>query len=94
MSEREAGTPFPVQGLLLLLWLALWARWIATAPLRWRWRVWSHVVGDLTGLGGIALLAYGAYEAWPPAGFMAAGACLFLVRCLRSLKRKGPGDAV
>ena len=36
------------------------------------------VLRDIIGLAGVGLFAFGAWLAWPPAGFMAAGALLML----------------
>lgn len=34
------------------------------------------LVRDAAGLAGVGLLSYGAWLAWPPAGFMVAGALI------------------
>ena len=42
---------------------------------------------DLTAIAGVGLLGYGAWLAWPPAGFMAAGVMLFAVAIVGTLLR-------
>lgn len=44
------------------------------------------IMRDLFALAGVGLIGYGAWLAWPPAGFMAAGGCLFLVSLVGSLR--------
>ncbi|MEV0149092.1 MULTISPECIES: hypothetical protein [unclassified Nonomuraea] len=39
-----------------------------------------RVLLALPGLAGVALLAYGAWLAWPPLGFMVAGVALLVDR--------------
>ncbi|MEV0779183.1 hypothetical protein [Streptomyces sp. NPDC050428] len=59
----------------------------------------AGVAGTVTGalwralpsLLGVGLVAYGAWLAWPPAGFLAAGALLLADQVADRLPRRGRG---
>jgi hypothetical protein len=51
------------------------------------------IAPDLLGLIGLALLAYGAWRAWPPAGFMVGGLGLIVLALVASLaERPAPAE--
>lgn len=58
-------------------WVTVPARWISAA-LR---GVWAGMLA-VRALAGLLLVAYGAWLAWPPAGFIAVGAGLLADRIL------------
>ncbi len=47
---------------------------------------------DLAGLLGVAILSYGAWLAWPPAGYIVGGA-LMLAGVLLSARQDAPAPA-
>lgn len=46
---------------------------------------------DLAGLGGVGLVAYGAWLIYPPAGFMVGGTLLILGALLLALGNRAAG---
>ena len=55
-------------------------------------RVVPDLLRDLAGLAGVAAIGYGAWLAWPPAGFMVGGA-LVLAGVLLSARQDPPAPA-
>lgn len=52
-------------------------------------RAVPKLLRDLVGLGAVASISYGAWMAWPPAGFMVGGA-LVLAGVLLSARADAP----
>jgi hypothetical protein len=50
---------------------------------------WGFVLRDLGGLAGAGLLAYGAWQSYPPAGYLVGGALLLAGAWIAG--RKDPG---
>jgi ABC-type protease/lipase transport system fused ATPase/permease subunit len=46
----------------------------------------ANTMRDVVGIAGIAMLSFGAWLAWPPAGFMVAGTIL-LAAAVASVRR-------
>ncbi len=51
-----------------------------------------NLLRDLAGLAAVAAISYGAWLAWPPAGFIAGGA-LVLAGVLLSARQDAPAPA-
>lgn len=52
----------------------------------------SSALRALPGLMGLLLLSFGAWLAWPPAGFMTAGAVILADVVLSSVREPAGGD--
>lgn len=50
----------------------------------------TGIAPDLLGLLGLAVLAYGAWRAWAPAGFMVGGLGLIVLAVVASLGERRP----
>jgi hypothetical protein len=52
-------------------------------------RVMPALLRDLAGLAGVALIAFGAWQIYPPAGFIVAGVLLVVGAIILGMQRGG-----